>query len=769
MTNQSTYETFLDGKRIVEEARGLPDVPELNPMLFDFQRDIVQWALKRGRAAIFADCGLGKTPMQLEWAYRVPGNVLIVAPLAVAQQTIREGEKFGREVNYARNADESLPGITITNYERMDKFTPGMFDGIVLDESSILKSYTGKYKTFLIEFAKDIPFRLACTATPAPNDHMEIGNHSEFLGIMPSNEMLARWFINDSMHFGSYRLKGHAVKSFWEWVSSWAVCMEKPSDLGYPDKGFILPPLTKRMHVVKADMGTPSDGMLFRLPDLSATGIHKEMRLTCDSRAAKVAEVINGDDSPCVIWCNTNYEADALRKVLPGAIDVRGAMKLEKKERALIGFATDEIKQLITKPDIAGFGMNWQHCNRQVFMGLSYSYERYYQCIRRCWRYGQQRPVTAHIVMSDTEMPIYERVMQKAKGHNEMQEKMNSATKNICFLSDKKLNLDYDYKSKAGRGWEMQLGDSCELIGRIDDGSVDFSIFSPPFSSLYIYSDSIRDMGNCKDDDEFFEHFKYIIVELLRATRPGRLCAVHCKNLVYYKNQRGTAGLRDFRGEIIRQFIDAGWDYHSEVTIWKDPVIEMQRTKSHGLLHRQLCKDSTFSRQGLPDYLVVFRKWDKSGEDDRVSPVHGQSSEVRFHAEGGYAGESGPTNVRSDRDHSIQVWQRYASPVWFDIRQTHCLNKKMAKETGDEKHICPLQLDVIDRALDLWTNPGDLVYSPFAGIGSEGYCAVKAGRRFIGHELKESYWVKASQYLAQAELENTPSLFEAAELSGNES
>lgn len=284
-----------------------------------------------------------------------------------------------------------------------------------------------------------------------------------------------------------------------------------------------------------------------------------------------------------------------------------------------------------------------------------------------------------------------------------------------------------------GQDWALYHGDCIEVAAGLPDASIHFSIYSPPFANLYIYSESERDCGNSADDDEFFTHFDFLIPELLRITKPGRLCAVHCKDLVNYKGRDGAAGIRDFSGEIIRHFSQAGWQYHSKVVIWKDPVIEMQRTKAHGLLYKQLRADSTFSRQGMPEYLLLFRKWPKSEEEElSIEPV-----------------------THTKDDFPLDIWQRYASPVWFDIRQTRVLNVEQARESQDEKHICPLQLDVIERALELWSNPGDVVFSPFAGIGSEGYCSLKMGRKFIGVELKAEYAKCAVRYLKEAERSKT--------------
>jgi len=282
-----------------------------------------------------------------------------------------------------------------------------------------------------------------------------------------------------------------------------------------------------------------------------------------------------------------------------------------------------------------------------------------------------------------------------------------------------------------GKDWVLYQGDCVEVSKGLPDASMHFSIFSPPFSNLYIYSDSGNDMGNAVNDDEFFRHFDFLIPELLRITKPGRLCAVHCKDLVNYKGRDGAAGLRDFSGEFIRRFVTAGWAYHSKVTIWKDPVIEMQRTKAHGLLYKQLRADSTFSRQGLPEYLLLFRKWPQDEQEEaHIEPV-----------------------THTKEDFPLDIWQRYASPVWFDIRQTRVLNVEQARESQDEKHICPLQLDVIARAVEIWTNPGDVVFSPFAGIGSEGYESLRLGRKFVGVELKEAYALVAKKNLEKVERE----------------
>lgn len=742
---ERTYEDFIASKALVDAPTGLKKIPQLSDKLFDFQRDIVAWALKRGRAAIFADCGMGKTAMQLEWAKHIPGTVLILAPLAVAAQTVREGVKFGVDVKHVRSQEEATAKINITNYEVLHHFDASKFDAVVLDESSILKSYMGKTKRHILDVFKATKYKLACTATPAPNDHMELGNHAEFLGVMPSNEMLARWFINDTMEAGSYRLKKHGERDFWQWVASWAVSMRYPSDVGnYSNEGFILPSL--KMNVVSVPCDAP-EGMLFTIGGvLSATEIHDVKRKSAKERAKIVAEYEAESDDQLLIWCDTNYEADELKAAIPHAVEIRGSESDKSKESALVSFAKSEYKTLITKPSIAGYGMNFQQCHRVAFVGLSYSFENLYQALRRVYRFGQKKPVECLVVETEAESGIRGVVERKIKDHETMQSEMCEHMKEFQSMKGRKLKAAPEIKSENSEAWTIYNGDCVQACNLLKDSSIDFCIHSPPFANLYIYSDSMADMGNCANYGEFFEQYKYLIKELRRITVNGRLCAVHCKDLPAYKGRDGAAGLVDFPGEIIRAFSECGWQYHSRVTIWKDPVTEMQRTKNHGLLHKQLCKDSSASRQGMADYLIVFRKWD--GEEF-PKPVHGPSKDVRFDD---YIGEEGPEGVRSERDMSIQVWQRYASPVWFDIRQQRVLQgSKNATSEDDEKHICPLQLDVIERSIHLWTNKGDVVFSPFAGIGSEGYCAVAMNRRFIGVELKESYWKQAVANLQKAE------------------
>jgi len=435
----SDYESFIASKRRKLQPMGFTPKGELNPNLFDWQATIVDWAIRRGRAALFEECGLGKTLQQLAWAEQIAKHtnkpVVLHCPVGVRHQTKRESEKFGIDVDVviANESSDVITGINLVNYEKLHHFDTSVFAGVVLDESSILKNYTGKTKRQLIECYSRTPYRLACTATPAPNDHMELGNHSDFLGVMPSNEMLSRWFINDTMKAGGYRLKKHGQRDFWRWVASWAVCIGSPSDIGGSDDGFDLPKLIVNRHVVSVNAPDAPSGMLFNVSGISATTIHEEKRLTNEARSKKAGELANANESACLIWCDTNYEADELSQLINGAVEIRGSDSESKKEEVFIAFTSGEIKKLITKPTVAGFGMNWQHCNHQIFAGLSYSFEQYYQAVRRCWRFGQKAPVTVDIVLADSESAIESAIARKEADHRLVQTGMADAMRDATM------------------------------------------------------------------------------------------------------------------------------------------------------------------------------------------------------------------------------------------------------------------------------------------------------------------------------------------------
>jgi hypothetical protein len=416
MTIQN-YDAFLERKRISDPATGMKDSIDLPSFMFPHQRDITQWALRRGRAAVFAGTGLGKTAMELVWAdnvARYTGKpVLVFAPLAVSHQHVREGAKFGINAQLTKTQNDTSAPIQVTNYQKIDHFDLSEYGGIVLDESSILKSTDGKYRTRLIEECAQVPFRLAATATPAPNDFMELGNHAEFLGVMSYTDMLATFFVHDGGDTQKWRLKGHAETEFWKWMASWAVMLRKPSDLGYPDEGYALPALVQKQHVVSVEYAPSMEtGLLF---PMEAKGLSERIAARRDTVAERVelAASMTPTDRPFVWWCNLNSESEALVAAIPGAVDVRGSDSDEAKERKLADFSEGRIRVLVTKPSIAGFGMNWQHCADTGFVGLNDSFEQIYQAIRRFWRFGQTKPVNVHFVAAETEGAVVANLKRK--------------------------------------------------------------------------------------------------------------------------------------------------------------------------------------------------------------------------------------------------------------------------------------------------------------------------------------------------------------------
>lgn len=439
------YRDHIASKARKIAARGFSP-GDMNKHMKAHQTASVQFALEHARAALFLDTGLGKSLAELEWARHVSIHtgkpVLILTPLAVAAQMIREGVKFGIEARQVREDHDVGPGINVANYERLPKLDASVFGGVVLDESSILKSFAGRTRNMLMDAFRDCDFKLAATATPSPNDHMELGNHAEFLGVMRQQEMLSKWFINDtSTASQDWRLKRHAIGDFWAWVASWSRSATLPSDLGGDDTGYILPEIDRHIHHVAADRQEDTQGLLFRIPELSATSFHQEKRLTMRARCEKAAELATHDE-PVTVWCESNDESALLAKLIPGAREVRGDMKPEQKEELLLGFADGDFRVMVTKPKLAGFGLNWQHCAHAVFASISFSYEQHYQAVRRSYRFGQTGQVRNDIVIADTEDAIWQTIHGKAEKHAEMKRRMAYAMKRAQSESETRVKYD---------------------------------------------------------------------------------------------------------------------------------------------------------------------------------------------------------------------------------------------------------------------------------------------------------------------------------------
>ena len=734
MWGDMDYAEFIASKAVVIPSAGVTiGSDDIHPMLFPFQRDMTVWALRKGRAAIFADTGLGKTFMQIEWARQIGVDTLIIAPLAVARQTIREAAKLGVGARYVRDQSDVEPGISITNYEMIDHFDMNAFGAVVLDESSILKSLTSKTRRKLIDLCRDVPYRLCCTATPAPNDFIEIGNHAEFLGICTRAEMLAMFFVNANKEHtmwrngvayrrkGSnkggteWRLKHHAETEFFRWLSGWAMTIILPSDLGYDDDGFILPPLHIEPAFLKVDY-VPEDQLFFT----GLKGISDRARIrasTIDSRVAATMDLVRGDTHQWVIWCGLDKEQRALERHLGAeASSIYGSLSPDEKERRLIEWLDGEKRILLSKPRVCGFGLNLQCASRMAFCGLNDSWETWYQCIRREWRYGQTEPVHVFVIISDIESGIYRNIMRKDAMAQRLRQglidQIRTYEKGELVMVET-IRSEYEQDTVRGDGWTAMLGDSAERLRELDENSIDLSVYSPPFADLFTYTDSYRDLGNSNGMDEFLTHYAFIIREALRVTKPGRMTCVHTSDIPAMAQRDGYIGIKDFPGEVIRAYCAEGWTFVGRAFVQKNPQAQAIRTKAKALLFVQLRKDSADSRPALIDQVLFFRK---PGENAvPVRPVE---------------------NGEMDNE----TWIEWAHGIWLGIAESDTLQFSKARDADDEKHICPLQLGTIERCIKLYSNPGETVASFFMGIGSEVYMARKLGRKAIGIELKRSYF-----------------------------
>lgn len=700
------YNEFLDSKKRNQIDSGF-DAKQLNKNLFPFQKHIVNIACQKGRFAIFADCGLGKTLMQLSWAEQVAMHtgekVLLLAPLAVIEQTKNEAQKFG--------IDSRL--IEFTNYDQLKNIDVSIYAGVVLDESSIMKG-NGKMSSLINQKFIDTKYKLACTATPSPNDHMELGRHSEFLGGMTYLEMLAMFFVHDGGQTSKWRLRGHAKDKFWKYVCTWSISVDNPSSLGFDMKGYDLPEINYIEHHVEVKNDTSE---LFASTAVSATDIHRDFKKTKDTRLAKVAKLVNESDDQWIVWGLKNDECSDLAKLIEDSVNVQGSDKPQTKSNNLNRFANKEYKCLITKTSIASFGMNFQQSFNQVFLAYDFKFEAFYQAVRRQYRFGQSNTVNVHLMVPESQMNVKKSIEQKQLNHKEMMSEMAkySAKADYTTATSKAVIKNKEIKTD---NYHLINGDCVEKSKTLDTNAADLCVFSPPFAELYTYSDKDADMGNSKDYKQFENHFKFLIPEIKRVLKPGRIVAIHCMDLPIQKGKEGFIGLRDFSGMLVKWFTDCGFIYHSRATIWKNPVTEMQRTKALGLLHKTIKKDSCMSRVGIPDYVLFFRN-----EGDNQTPIEHQDTD-----------QNAPNYL------PVDLWQKYASPVWMDIDYSRTLNYRSAKDNNDEKHICPLQLDTIERVIHLYSNEGETVFSPFGGIGSEGCQAISMNRKSISIELKESYF-----------------------------
>ncbi len=739
------YQQFLKTKehKITDCGKSI-ERSFIHSKLFNWQKDIVAWACRKGRCAIFLDTGLGKTFIQLEWARLLRETTLIVAPLSVARQTVKEAKKIDIDIKYVRSQSEVTQDnkLWITNYEMADQFDFFYFRAVVLDESSILKSIGGRTRQKLTELCSNIKYRLCCTATPAPNDYIELGNHTEFLGICRQAEMLAMFFINANKEHTivfertyrkkgtnkggtEWRLKHHAEQPFFRWLSSWAITMTKPSDLGYDDDGFILPALNVKPIYVHSDY--KPENQLFFTHLHGITDRVKVRKSTIDGKLGKLKEIVSTNSGQWIVWCGLDKESTLATNILgDGTVEVKGSDDIDHKVKSIEEFQDGNIRVLVTKSKIAGFGLNLQNASNMVFLGLSDSWESFYQAIRREWRYGQKNEVNVYLIIHDAEAEVYENILRKDAMAKRLKEKL---IEQIRVYEQEELgkdaNLVVDYQEdtiKEGK-WIAMLGDSCERLKEVADNSIDLSVYSPPFADLFTYTSSERDLGNSKDWSEFFSHYRFIISEVLRVTKEGRLTCVHTSDIPAMANRDGYIGLRDFPGEVIRVYEKEGWIFHGRAFVQKNPQAQAIRIKSKALLFVQLRRDSSDSRPALIDQILLFKK----RGDSQVPILPVQNGEL-----------------------DNETWIEWAHGIWLGIRETDTLQFTRARGQDDEKHIAPLQLGTIERCIKLYSNPNEMVLTPFGGIGSEAYMAVKLGRRATLIELKPEYFNVAVNNMRRA-------------------
>lgn len=771
------YAEFLASKEIRVPSVG-KQPSEVNPMLYPFQRDVVRWGVRKGRCAFFLHLGLGKTFAQLEWARLLDVPTLIIAPIEVCFQTVEEAVKLGITISYARDESDLVPGqkIHITNYERADRFNPDLFQAVVLDESSSLKSLDSKRRIAMTSQWKNTPYRLACSATPAPNDLKEIVNHAEFLGIMSRKEVFATFFINEDTKKkkkGAFttRLKKHAVKPFYGWMSGWGMAARKPSDLGeYSDEGYILPPVTVHLHPVKS--GYVPDGQLIFTKLKGVQDRSKVYRETLEERMAQTVQIVNADTDQWIVWHHLNKEGHLLVKQIPGSALIEGTTSPEARADIFRRFKSGEIRVLVTKPSIAGKGMNLQNCHKQCFAGINDSYEDYAQAIGRSQRHGQQHPVEIHICYADVQEGVLENVQRKAREADKMTDQLIEQTQagNQAELQAQKTQESYTRKESKGRYWRLRLGDSADAgtWEGIQDNSIGLFHSSPPFVARYTYSATPRDLGNSRNMAEFMKHFDFVIRQMHRTLMPGRNVALHLQQVRVTKRDTGNVAMLDFRGACINAFQEAGFVYYSDYTIDKDAQIQAKRKHHQSLLYKSLYKDSSVSGSALADYLLIFKK---PGENPH--PIPGDLSKSVWNE---IARAVWKDNIDMEEQAVYPISQLEAmskgdlinmiqsmAPVWYGIDETKVLNSQI-KGNDELAHLCPLQLPLVERCIRLWSNPGEIVADPFSGIATVGAKALEMGREYLGIELKESYFNTAAKNLDEAEIMRlSPTLWDYAE------
>lgn len=827
------YDGFLHGKVVTAPESGMDVKPEeLSEKLKPHQRDAVIWALKGGRRGLFESFGLGKTAQELEYCRLIVrhqgGKALIVLPLGVRQEFKRDAaELLGiAPPEYVRNMEEaehSNASILMTNYERVrdGDIDPRAFTATVLDEASVLRSFGSKtYQTFLDKF-QGVPYKLVCTATPSPNRYKELIHYAGFLEVMDTGQALTRFFQRDSTKANNLTLYPHKEKEFWLWVSTWALMITKPSDLGYSDEGYALPPLKVVPHVIRDQYGQSvgRDGQveLLRKAAVSLSEAAREKRDTIGARVAMAKEIIDSDpESHFILWHDLEAEREAIQKAIPEAVPIYGTQDLETREANTMGFSDGKFRILSTKKELSGSGCNFQrHCHRAIFVGIDYEFNDFIQAVHRIYRFLQTEEVTIDILYTESEQEIYRALMEKWKQHENLQQQMAKIVKEYGLFGLRAAeqmarSIGVKRVEIKGRAFTAVNNDCVLETSAMEENSVDLIHTSIPFSNHYEYTPSYNDFGHNEDTERFFEQMDYLTPNLLRILKPGRVFACHVKDRVLFGNATGTGmpTVEPFHALCIAHYMKHGFQYFGMITVVTDVVRENNQTYRLGWTEQ--CKDGSKMGVGCPEYILLFRKLptdrSKAYADQPVTKTKEEYTRAQWQIDAhGFWRSSGdrlltkeellrtPVNrlqevyrkysresvydyaqhvelaKELDRDGRLPATFMVVAPgswtdeVWDDINRMRTLNTTQSQRRK-QMHVCPLQLDIVDRIINRYSNPGDLVLDPFGGLGTVALEAIKAGRRGYTIELNNDYFRDAVGYLKeQEERADVPTLFDFLE------
>jgi DNA modification methylase len=846
VASDDAYEQFVQAKAAYDDHHGFDlDAGELHPILKPHQADLVRWAIKGGRRAVFAAFGLGKSIIQLEILRqvlaRVDGPGLIVCPLGVRSEIANDATKLSVTTRFIRRADEidPTPGVIhLTNYEtvRDGKLDPALFTAISLDEAGVLRSYGSKTSVELLDICSTVPYRFVATATPSPNRYKELLHYAEFLGVMDTGQALTRWFKRDSQKAGNLTLFPHKEAEFWLWVSSWAVFLQRPSDLGHDDTGYEMPDLDVAWHEVPVDhldhVDVERDGQarLYRGGDLGVVQAAREKRLTLDARVERLMAIlrerfglhagsIEADGTVAdqvVIWCDLNDEQRAIEKALADVgltySSVHGSLTLDETERRIADWKARRTFALIGKPVMLGQGLNLQQCNTAVFVGITHKFNDLIQACHRIQRYGQTRPCTAHIIYADSEREVRRTLLAKWANHRELTDRMSDLiqTHGLSRNAIEKAlarTIGVDRIEASGDGWLVANNDTVPETTAMDDNSVDLVVTSIPFANHYEYTPSYNDFGHTDDNDHFWGQMDYLTPQLLRTLKPGRIYACHVKDRIVFGNMTGAgySQVSPFHAEAIMHNRRHGFEYMGMITVVTDVVRE--NNQSYRLGWSENAKDSSKMGVGSPEYILLFRKPQtdrtKGYADTPVTKDKAAYTRARWQTDAHAFWRSSGNRHLTPAElaelpagdlykiaqqaslHEVYSYEthvrigellegRGALPstfmllapaswhpeVWHDINRMATLNTDQARRV-QEQHVCPLQFDIVDRLIERYSNPGDLVYDPFGGLFTVPVRALHLGRRGRAVELNPGYFADGVKYLQAAERQvSMPTLFD---------